>query len=143
MTTEQLQEFFEKQDFNVHLYEQDGAQRAEVETWTEGGVNMIFDLSPFTKESFIERVKDFDIDEEIDFGGEEVIEAQVESDWQFDELDENLKDVVSFGMTHRSWDGKARIKLHEIVERVLAGEEIILTKYNLPKVKLVKVDEED
>lgn len=68
MTQEQnkLKNFFEKQDFNVHLFEQDNQQCAEVEKWTDGGVDMIFTLMPFTAEKFIECVNDFDIDEEID-----------------------------------------------------------------------------
>lgn len=68
MTKEQekLKDFFEKQDFNVHLFEQDNQQCADVEKWTNGGVDMIFTLMPFTAEKFIERVNDFNIDEEID-----------------------------------------------------------------------------
>lgn len=68
MTEEQekLKDFFEKQDFNVHLFEQDNQQCAEVEKWTDGGVDMVFTLMPFTAEKFIERVNDFNIDEEID-----------------------------------------------------------------------------
>jgi len=68
MTKEQkkLKDFFEKQDFNVHLFKQDNQQCAEVEKWTDGGVDMIFTLMPFTAEKFIERVNDFNIDEEID-----------------------------------------------------------------------------
>ena len=66
LTTEQLQEFFETEGFNVHLFEQDEQQCAEVEKWTNGGVDMIFCLQPFSASEFIERVKDFDIDEEID-----------------------------------------------------------------------------
>ena len=63
---EQLQEFFESEGLLVHLYEQDGEQYAELETWTNGGVNMIINLQPFTIESFENYVNDFDIDEEID-----------------------------------------------------------------------------
>jgi hypothetical protein len=66
MENKKLQNFFEAEGFNVHLFEQDNQQCAEVEKWTERGVDMIFALMPFSKESFIERVKDFDVDEEID-----------------------------------------------------------------------------
>ena len=66
ISTKRLQDFFEQEDFNVHLFEQDGEQYAEVEKWTDGGVDMIFSLQPFTKKSFIDRVENFDIDEEID-----------------------------------------------------------------------------
>ena len=61
-----LKTFFEDNDFNVHLFEQDNKQCAEIEKWTNGGVDMIFTLMPFTKKQFIERVNDFDIDDEID-----------------------------------------------------------------------------
>lgn len=66
MKTKKLQDFFEEHGFNVHLFKQDNKQCAEVEKWTDGGVDMIFSLMPFTKEQFIERVNDFDVDEEID-----------------------------------------------------------------------------
>ena len=66
MTTKKLQKFFEDNDFNVDLFKQDGKQYAEIEKWTNGGVDMIFCLMPFTVESFIERVNNFDVDEEID-----------------------------------------------------------------------------
>lgn len=64
--TEQLQKFFEDNGFNVHLTEQDGAQCAEVESWTNGGVDMNIWLNPFTEDEFISFVNDFDIDEEIE-----------------------------------------------------------------------------
>lgn len=38
--------------------------------------------------------------------------------------------------------GEARKKFTEILDKVLAGEEVILTKYNLPVVKVVKIDED-
>ena len=66
MNTEQLTEFFESNDFNVHPFEQDNQQCAEVEKWTDGGVDMIITLMPFTKENFIKYVADFDVDEQID-----------------------------------------------------------------------------
>jgi flagellar basal body rod protein FlgC len=66
MTIKKLQEFFENNDFNVHLTKQDGVQCAEVEKWTDGGVDMVIWLSPFTAEEFKGYVKDFDVDEQID-----------------------------------------------------------------------------
>ena len=63
---EQLVDFFEENDFRVHLFEQDGEQCAEVEKWTDGGVDMVITLMPFTKEKFVEYVNDFDVDEEIE-----------------------------------------------------------------------------
>lgn len=62
MTQDELQEFFEDNGFIVHL----DTVGAEVEMWTDGGVDMIINLQPFTKEEFIEYVDNFDIDEEID-----------------------------------------------------------------------------
>ncbi len=98
-SNQKLIEFFEENDFNVHLFEQDGKQCAEVETWTEGGVNMIFTLEPFNKESFIERVDDFDIDEEIDLHRQAqdyknafTIRQSVED---FTDFENRLKEVVS------------------------------------------------
>ena len=67
MTSNKLRDFFENEDFLVHPFEQDGQQCAEVEKWTDGGVDMIITLIPFTKDEFISYVDDFDIDEEIDF----------------------------------------------------------------------------
>lgn len=64
--TNSLIDLFEENDFNVHLFEQNNMQCAEIETWTDGGVNMIITLIPFTKEKFIEYVDNFDIDAEID-----------------------------------------------------------------------------
>lgn len=66
MTTEKLKNFFEENGFNVHLAEQDNVQCAEVEKWTNGGVDMIIWLNPFTVEEFKSYVDDFDVDETID-----------------------------------------------------------------------------
>lgn len=66
LSIETLKDFFENEGFQVHLFEQDNNINAEVEMWTNGGVDMNLCLQPFTKESFIERVNDFNIDEEID-----------------------------------------------------------------------------
>ena len=61
-----LKDFFEREGFGVYLFTQDKQQCAELEKWTIGGVDMIIVLMPFTAEQFIERVDNFDIDEEID-----------------------------------------------------------------------------
>ncbi len=66
MKTEKLKKFFEENDFNVHLTEQDNVQCAEVETWTNGGVNMITWLNPFSSKEFESYVNDFNIDETIE-----------------------------------------------------------------------------
>ena len=63
---EKLQQFFSDEEFIVHLLKQDGKQCAEVEKWTNGGVDMNITLVPFKKEKFIEYVENFDVDEEID-----------------------------------------------------------------------------
>lgn len=62
MNQAELINFFENQDFLIHISD----EGAELETWTEGGVNMFIGLFPFTKESFFEAVEAFDIDEEIE-----------------------------------------------------------------------------
>jgi hypothetical protein len=68
MTEEEkkLEDFFIEENFNIYLFEQDGKQCAEIEKWTNGGVDMIFALVPLSKDEFIERVNNFDVDEEID-----------------------------------------------------------------------------
>lgn len=66
MNKNELVNFFGRNGFNVFLTEQDGVQCAELESWTNGGVDMIIWLNPFTVEEFIQYVNDFDIDEEID-----------------------------------------------------------------------------
>ena len=61
-----LQKFFEDEGFNVDIFEQDNQRCAEIEKWTDGGVDMIITLIPFTKEEFIDYVNDFDVDDLID-----------------------------------------------------------------------------
>jgi hypothetical protein len=99
MTTENLKNFFEEKDFNVHLNEQDGVQCAEIETWTNGGVNMIMWLNPFTIEEFTQRVDDFDVDEEIELHrqGQDYKNAFTirESLKDFEDYHNRLKDVLS------------------------------------------------
>ena len=66
MKNKELEEFFEKEEFIVHLFKQDRKQCAEIEKWTDGGVDMIITLIPFSKEEFVEYVNGFNVDEEID-----------------------------------------------------------------------------
>lgn len=66
MKTEKLKNFFEDNNFNVCLFKKENKQCAELEMWTDGGVDMIITLNPFTKEEFIGYVNDFDVDEEIE-----------------------------------------------------------------------------
>ena len=65
-TKKQLQIILEKKGFNCHFFTQGNAECAEIDTHTEGGVNMIYALIPFNCEEFIEYAQDFNIDEEID-----------------------------------------------------------------------------
>jgi hypothetical protein len=99
MTAENLKNFLEEKDFNVHLTEQDNVQCAEVETWTYGGVNMIMWLNPFTVEEFTQSVNDFDVDEEIDLHrqGQDYKSAFTirESLKDFENYHNRLKDVLS------------------------------------------------
>ena len=62
----QLQRTLERNGFNCHFFIQGDAECAEIDTHTEGGVNMIYVLIPFSCEEFIEYAQDFNIDEEID-----------------------------------------------------------------------------
>lgn len=62
----ELKDFFENNDFIVHLFEQDNMRCAELESWTKKGVNMIIPLIPFTAESFKDYVENFNEDNEID-----------------------------------------------------------------------------
>ncbi len=87
---EKLRDFFENEGFLVHLFWQDGQQCAEVEKWTDGGVDMIFSLQPFAKKSFIERVDDFNVDEEIEL-------HRQSDDYKRDfTISEGLKDFTDF-----------------------------------------------
>ena len=99
MTTEKLKNFLEEKDFNVHLTKQDNVQSAEVETWTNGGVNMIIWLNPFTVEEFTQKVNDFDVDEEIELHrqGQDYKNAFTirESLEDFEDYHNRLKDVLS------------------------------------------------
>lgn len=66
LTEEKLQKFFEDNGFNVSLSKEGKVQCAEIEKWTDGGVDMIFYLRPFSVKAFKECVDGFDMDEEID-----------------------------------------------------------------------------
>ena len=90
MKTKQLQQFFEDNGFIVHLFKQDNQQCAEVEKWTNGGVDMVICLMPFKKEEFIEYVNDFDIDSEIDLYRQD---KQYKNDFT---IAESLKDFTDF-----------------------------------------------
>lgn len=61
-----LYDHLEENDYRVYLFEQDGQICAEVENWTDGGVDMIITLMPFTIDELQSYYDDFDIDDEID-----------------------------------------------------------------------------
>ena len=60
-----LQAYFEKLDFSVTVNVEDGIPNAELEMWTNRGVDMIISLNPFTPKSFIDYANEFDVDREI------------------------------------------------------------------------------
>ena len=60
--TKKLKKFFESK--NINVYKHKGS--LELNTYTNGGVNMIITLNPPVTESFQEYVDMFDVDEEID-----------------------------------------------------------------------------
>ena len=66
MTNNEMIVFFEENGFNVDLINEYKRQCAEIEKWTNGGVDMIIYLNPFTVEEFEKYVNDFDVDELID-----------------------------------------------------------------------------
>lgn len=85
-----LQDFFEDNGFNVYLFKQDNKQCAEIEKWTDGGVDMVFTLMPFSKRKFIECVGNFDVDEEIDVHRQD---QRYKNDFT---ISESLKDFTDF-----------------------------------------------
>lgn len=93
-----LTDFFENEGFNVSLFEQDNEQCAELEKWTDGGVDMIITLVPFSIEEFVNYVDEFNIDEEIDLHREDpkykaafTISKSLKD---FTDFHNHLKDVV-------------------------------------------------
>jgi hypothetical protein len=92
-----LEDFFNDEEFIVHLFEQDNIQCAEIEKWTDGGVDMNIVLQPFTKESFVEYVNDFNVDEQIDMYRQDNLYKQnftiSQSLKDFNKFHKHLKDV--------------------------------------------------
>ncbi len=102
--TQKLLDFFEEEGFNVYLFEEEGKTCAEIEKWTNGGVDMIIQLIPFTVAEFIEYINDFDVDKEIDLHRQGVGYKE-----QFT-IRESLKDFTNF---HKSLK-KTAAKLKKI-----------------------------
>lgn len=97
--TKKLQAFFEEKEFSVYLFEQDKMQCAEIEKWTNGGVDMIIALIPFTADKFVEYVDGFDVGDEVDLHrqGESYKAAFKISDSvkDFTDFHNHLKEIVS------------------------------------------------
>ena len=85
-----LEKFFKEEGFNVYLFEGDKEQCAEIEKWTDGGVDMIIWLNPFTADEFKNYVNNFDIDEEIDFHRQD---QRYKNDFT---ITESLEDFTNF-----------------------------------------------
>ena len=99
MTTKKLKKFFEDNNFSVYLFKQDGKQCAEIESFTDGGVDMIITLQTFIKEEFFDYVDDFDVDELIDLHRQDksyranfTISQSLKD---FTDFHNNLKEIVS------------------------------------------------
>jgi 5,10-methenyltetrahydromethanopterin hydrogenase len=90
MKTNKLIKFFENEGFSVHLFEQDKKQCAELEVWTNGGVDMIIVLNPITEKEFINYVDNFEVDEEID------LHRQDERYKNAFSISESVKDFTDF-----------------------------------------------
>lgn len=94
----QLHEYLEENDRRVYLFEQDGQICAEVENWTNNGVDMIITLMPFNFDELQSYYEDFDIDEEIDLHRESkdyrnafTIRQSVED---FEEWEQSLQELI-------------------------------------------------
>ena len=98
MNNIQLTKFFEDNGFSVHKSKENKISVAELEMWTNGGVDMIIFLRPFNKKEFISWVNDFDIDEEIDVHRQMKDYKQAftirQSVHDFEEFHEKLKLIV-------------------------------------------------
>lgn len=93
-----LQDFLERNDFNVHFFEQDGEKCAEIEKWTDGGVDIILLLRPFTFEEFKKAVDEFDINDEIRINMQNKLYSEsftyTESVADFTAFHNDLKEIV-------------------------------------------------
>jgi hypothetical protein len=62
MSRDELIEVLESNDFIIH---ETHGNSAEIEKWTDGGVDMIFYFEDLSAESFIEIANEFDVDEQV------------------------------------------------------------------------------
>jgi hypothetical protein len=85
-----LKTFFEKREFVVYAGTEKNEAYAEIEKWTKGGVDMIMLIQPFTVESFLKVVEDFNVDEEIE------VHRQDSSYKRQFTIDKSLKDFTDF-----------------------------------------------
>ena len=83
-----LIDILEDNGFNVHLSEYDNG--AEIQIYTDGGVDMWFCVSNFKKEEVIEAFNSFDIDTEID------LHRQSEDYKKCFSIKESVKDFTKF-----------------------------------------------
>jgi hypothetical protein len=95
---QKLSDFFEENEFRVFPFEQDDMNCAEVEKWTDGGVDMVITLMPFTKEEFIDYVNYFDVDDEIDMHRQDQLYKNAftisDSVKDFTDFQNHLKEIV-------------------------------------------------
>jgi hypothetical protein len=71
MKTKELKRIFEENGFNVSVNNEEDNAGTEIQTYTNEGVEMNIWLNPFSIESFVNYVDEFDIDEQIDLHREE------------------------------------------------------------------------
>jgi hypothetical protein len=100
MKTNELKRIFEENGFNVSINNEEVDAGAEIQTYTNEGVEMNIWLNPFSIDSFVNYVDEFDIDEQIDLHREEdgsyksafTIKQSLED---FTEFHNHLKNVAS------------------------------------------------
>lgn len=62
----QLHEHLEENEYRIYFFAGDGKICAEIENWTDGGVDMVINLMPFGIIALQDYYNNFDMDEEID-----------------------------------------------------------------------------
>ena len=99
MKTKELKRIFEENGFNVSVNNEEDNEGAEIQTYTNEGVEMNIWLNPFSIDSFVSYVYEFDIDEQIDLHREDgsykngfTIKQSLED---FTEFHNELKNVAS------------------------------------------------